>query len=108
MIRLRTCSRILGERLLLLTVDLGVFDYCMPTSAELVIERYDPESVPGLRDEVLAVYAASHADQMRDPWFRPEPFWERLIGLYLPGRHFEIVARPNRRSGSRLCLRWST
>jgi ribosomal protein S18 acetylase RimI-like enzyme len=57
----------------------------------LVVERYDGASVAGLRDDILPVYAASHEDQMHDPWFRPDQFWERLVELYLPGRDFELV-----------------
>ena len=44
-----------------------------------------------MREEILPVYAASHGDQMRDPWFHPDQFWERLVELYLPGRDFELV-----------------
>jgi ribosomal protein S18 acetylase RimI-like enzyme len=61
----------------------------------LVIERHDSTSTVGLRDDILPVYAASHADQMRDPWFHPDQFWERLVDLYLPGRDFELVAAWN-------------
>ncbi|GAB3835815.1 GNAT family N-acetyltransferase [Kribbella italica] len=58
----------------------------------LVIERHDAISTAKLRDDILPVYAASHDDQMYDPWFHPDQFWERLVDLYLPGRDFELVA----------------
>jgi GNAT superfamily N-acetyltransferase len=57
----------------------------------LVIERHDSTSTAGLRDDILPVYVASHDDQMHDPWFHPDLFWERLVDLYLPGRDFELV-----------------
>lgn len=61
----------------------------------LVFERHDSTSAAGLRDDILPVYAASHDDQMHDPWFHPDQFWERLVALYLPGRDFELVAARN-------------
>jgi ribosomal protein S18 acetylase RimI-like enzyme len=63
----------------------------MTTATELAIERHDASTTLALRDDILAVYAASHDDQMHDPWFHPGPFWDRLVELYLPGRDFEIV-----------------
>ena len=63
----------------------------MHASARLVVERPDRESTLTMREEILPVYAASHGDQMRDPWFHPDQFWERLVELYLPGRDFELV-----------------
>ncbi|MEV8375203.1 GNAT family N-acetyltransferase [Kribbella sp. NPDC056861] len=59
---------------------------------QLTIERHDATSTLELRDDILPVYAASHDDQMHDPWFHPDHFWERLVELYLPGRDFELVA----------------
>lgn len=59
---------------------------------QLTIERHDATSTLELRDDILPVYAASHADQMHDPWFHPDQFWERLVELYLHGRDFELVA----------------
>ena len=63
----------------------------MSTPAQVVVERHDAGSTLELRDDIVGVYAASHHDQMHDPWFHPGPFWERLVELYLPGRAFEIV-----------------
>ncbi|GAB2597073.1 GNAT family N-acetyltransferase [Kribbella endophytica] len=58
----------------------------------LTIERHDATSTLELRDDILPVYAASHDDQMHDPWFHPDQFGERLVELYLPGRDLELVA----------------
>ena len=57
----------------------------------LEIERHRAGSTLELADDILAVYIASHSDQMHDPWFHPDAFRERLVDLYLPGRDFEIV-----------------
>jgi ribosomal protein S18 acetylase RimI-like enzyme len=63
----------------------------MSASARLVVERYGSESTLKMREQILPVYVASHDDQMHDPWFHPDQFWERLVELYLPGRDFELV-----------------
>jgi ribosomal protein S18 acetylase RimI-like enzyme len=64
----------------------------MNASGRLVVERHGSEATLKMREEILPVYAASHDDQMHDPWFHPDQFWERLIEFYAPGRDFELVA----------------
>jgi ribosomal protein S18 acetylase RimI-like enzyme len=44
-----------------------------------------------LRNQVIPVYASSHADQMHDPWFSPEKFWDRLVDIYAKTRDFDLV-----------------
>lgn len=64
----------------------------MSDLGQLVVERHDGSFTLGMREDILPVYAASHHDQMHDPWFHPDRFWERLVELYVPGRDFELVA----------------
>jgi ribosomal protein S18 acetylase RimI-like enzyme len=61
-------------------------------TTQLRIERRDGPGTLDLRGEILAVYGASHADQMHDPWAHPDRFWERLVELYAPAKDFGLVA----------------
>lgn len=69
----------------------------MTTSGDLggagcVVRAYDAVGALGLREALLEVYAAAHADQAHDPWAAPDRFWERLVDLYAPTRGFSLVA----------------
>ncbi|GGL11894.1 hypothetical protein GCM10012284_53280 [Mangrovihabitans endophyticus] len=44
-----------------------------------------------MRDDLLTVYTASHADLIHLPWFSPEQFWERLVTLYAKTDDFDLV-----------------
>lgn len=57
----------------------------------LQLRHSDAEQTLALRDQVVPVYASSHADQMHDPWFAPEKFWERLVDIYAKTRDFDLV-----------------
>ena len=54
-------------------------------------EYHDAAGALRLRDQLLAVYLASHSDQQHDPWFSPEAFWDRLVKLYAPSRDFGLA-----------------
>ena len=59
----------------------------------LVLRRHDAVETLRLKDEMLHVYRASHAEPIRnDPWFSEDKFWERLVDLYAPGRDFATVS----------------
>jgi GNAT superfamily N-acetyltransferase len=62
----------------------------MPDKA-VRIEFDEAVDVPRLREQMLAVYLASHHDLQHDPWFSGDSFWERLVTLYAPSRGFGIV-----------------
>lgn len=55
------------------------------------IEHYNSAGTLQLKEPILAVYLASHADQQHNLWFGPGPFWQRLVELYAPSRDFGLV-----------------
>lgn len=55
------------------------------------LQHCGPDETLTLRSEILPVYASSHADQMHDPWFAPEQFWNRLVEIYAKTRDFDLV-----------------
>lgn len=57
----------------------------------LNLKHADSAETLKLRDQVMPVYAASHADQMHDEWFSPEQFWTRLVDIYAQTRDFDLV-----------------
>jgi ribosomal protein S18 acetylase RimI-like enzyme len=60
---------------------------------ELSLRRHRAAEALRLEDRVLAVYAASHEQAIRDdPWLSEAKFCERLEELYAPGRDFEMVS----------------
>lgn len=62
-------------------------------SASLVVRRHDGHETLDLREPILRVYGASHAEPIqREPWLAEEQFWQRLVELYAPGRGFEMVS----------------
>lgn len=60
-------------------------------TTELVVTRHGSAEALALREEILPVYVAAEAEQMGDPWFGPDKFWERLENLYAPSKGFELV-----------------
>jgi ribosomal protein S18 acetylase RimI-like enzyme len=56
------------------------------------IEEYGANGVPGLRDELVAVYEAANADRRDDPFFRGDQFWHLLITGYVTADGFGLVA----------------
>ena len=57
----------------------------------LRLRHTGPEETLALRDQILPVYASSHADQMHDPWFSLAEFWKRLVEIYAKTRDFDLV-----------------
>jgi ribosomal protein S18 acetylase RimI-like enzyme len=44
-----------------------------------------------LRDSILTVYAASHAELIDLPWWSPREFWDRLTDVYVKTADFDLV-----------------
>src|SRR5882724_11344381 len=57
----------------------------------LALQHSGPVETLTLREQILPVYASSHADQMHDPWFSPGEFWNRLVDIYAKTRDFDLV-----------------
>jgi ribosomal protein S18 acetylase RimI-like enzyme len=57
----------------------------------LALRHAGPADAVQLKDQILPVYAMSHADQMHDPWFAPAKFWERLVRIYAQTPEFDLV-----------------
>jgi len=63
----------------------------MGSNHTLVLKHSNPVEALELREQILPVYASSHSDQMHDPWFSPEQFWNRLVDIYAKTRDFDLV-----------------
>jgi ribosomal protein S18 acetylase RimI-like enzyme len=57
----------------------------------LATQIHDAAGSLALREEVLNVYSAAHADQGHDPWAAPDRFWERLVDIYARTPDFAMV-----------------
>ncbi|MEV6927082.1 GNAT family N-acetyltransferase [Dactylosporangium sp. NPDC051485] len=64
----------------------------MQNGDPLALRHTGPTGLDELQQQILRVYSASHADQMHNPWFHPDQFWDRLINLYAPTRAFDLVS----------------
>jgi GNAT superfamily N-acetyltransferase len=58
---------------------------------DCTVDLHDADGALGLREPMLQVYAAAHADQGHDPWAAPDRFWERLVDIYARTRDFALV-----------------
>jgi ribosomal protein S18 acetylase RimI-like enzyme len=46
----------------------------------------------GLKEDILSIYAASHAELIDLPWWSPGEFWDRLDEIYAKTADFGLVA----------------
>ena len=50
-----------------------------------------PSETVALREQILSVYAASHAELIGKPWWSPQEFWDRLTTIYAKTPDFDLV-----------------
>lgn len=60
-------------------------------AARLIVRRHAPSELPGVRDALLGVYEAAHAERMGDAWFHPDRFWRQVIDVYAVCPEFCLV-----------------
>lgn len=61
------------------------------TISNVELRHYGPSETLGLRDHILPVYEASHADLISRPWWSGEEFWNRLVETYTKTPDFDLV-----------------
>ena len=50
----------------------------MDNTPTLVIQRYDSSAISEQQEDMLAAYAEVYAEQLDDPFFSPQRYWQRL------------------------------
>ena len=62
------------------------------TAGNLIVRHHGPAETLTMRELLVPIYAATHADLLRDePWNAPEVWWGRLADNYSRTRDFDLV-----------------
>lgn len=61
------------------------------TTNDLALRHHGPAASLALRDQLVPIYAETHAHLLGQPWYSPDDWWGRLVEIYSKTRDFDLV-----------------